>query len=174
MSETKIGVYAGTFDPITLGHVWMIEQGAQVFDQLIVAIGDNPGKKCMFSLAERLEMIRELVDNFDNVRVDSYYNLYLIDYARQVKAKFILRGIRSVADYEYERNMRNINADLAPEVTTYFLMPPHEVADISSSMVKGLVGPEGWEKVVRRFVSELVFSRLESAYREMQKAKASS
>ncbi|MGB0776141.1 MAG: pantetheine-phosphate adenylyltransferase, partial [Akkermansiaceae bacterium] len=86
----------------------------------------------------------------------------LVDYAHEVKAGYILRGIRSSNDYEYERVMRHINSDMAPGITTTFLMPPRDIAELSSSMVKGLIGPEGWQTTVRRYVPAPVFEALES------------
>ncbi|MDO8504402.1 MAG: pantetheine-phosphate adenylyltransferase [Candidatus Liptonbacteria bacterium] len=167
--ERKLAVYAGTFDPLTTGHLWMIEQGAAIFDKLIVAIGINPEKRCMFSAEERLDMLRRSVERFPNVEVGSFTNKFLIAYAQAVDAQFILRGIRTESDYEYERIMRNINGDLSSNVTTIFLMPPRGIAEVSSSMVKGLVGPEGWEKIVSSYLPEPVFEKL----KEVQHAKSS-
>ena len=151
MSERR-AVYAGSFDPITSGHLWMIEHGARLFDELVVAIGINPDKKYLFSLEERLMMLRDACKPFANVRVASFENLFLVHYAREVNAGFILRGIRNEVDYGYERGMRYINAELNNDVMTTFLMPPREYAEISSSFVKGLVGPAGWEQVVQKYV----------------------
>ncbi len=166
--EKRLAVYAGTFDPLTTGHLWMIEQGAAVFDKLIVAIGINPEKRCMFSVDERLDMLRRSVERFPNVEVDSFANQFLIAYAQSVGAQFVLRGIRTESDYEYERTMRNINGDLNPRITTIFLIPPRGIAEVSSSMVKGLIGPEGWEKIVRSYLPEPVFEKL----KEVQHAKS--
>lgn len=156
----RTGVYAGSFDPITLGHVWMIEQGARLFDRLIVTVGVNPEKKYTFTLEERLEMLRESVKTIRNVSVTTFSNRYLIDYAQSIKTSYILRGIRSVSDYEFERTMRHINDDLDSSICTVFLMPPRDIAEISSSMVKGLIGPAGWKKVVRKYVPLAVYQRL--------------
>jgi pantetheine-phosphate adenylyltransferase len=159
-SESRTGVYAGSFDPLTHGHVWMIEQGARLFDRLIVAVGVNPEKKSAFSLDERLDMLRESTASIPNVSVESFANTYLIHYAQSVQATHILRGIRSVSDYEFERTMRNINSDLDSAVCSVFLMPPRDIAEISSSMVKGLIGPAGWEAIVRKYVPEPVYRRV--------------
>lgn len=161
----KLAVYAGTFDPPTTGHLWMIEQGAVLFGKLIVAIGINPEKRCMFSVDDRLEMLRSLIERFANVEVSSYTNQFLINYAQSIGAGFILRGIRNESDYEYERGMRNINGDLNPGITTVFLMPPRGIAEVSSSLVKGLVGPEGWETIVKNYLPKPVFEKLKEAYR---------
>jgi len=156
----RLGVYAGTFDPLTVGHLWMIEQGVQLFDHLIVAIGVNPGKKPAFTVENRLMMLRESCRKFRNVSVVAYTNLYLIDYAKSVHATHILRGVRSAGDFEYERTMRNINGDLDPKICTVFLVPPRDIAEVSSSMVKGLIGPAGWRKIVRKYVPEPVYHQL--------------
>ena len=156
----RLGVYAGSFDPLTIGHVWMIQQGAKLFDRLIVAVGVNPDKKHAFTVDERLEMIRECCRTFRNVEVASFSNLYLIDYAQSVGATHIVRGIRSASDYEFERTMRNINGDLDDGICTVFLMPPRNIAEVSSSMVKGLIGPAGWRKIVREYVPAPVYRKL--------------
>jgi pantetheine-phosphate adenylyltransferase len=159
-NKKRLGVYAGSFDPLTVGHIWMIEQGVNLFDRLIVAVGINPDKQYRFSLAERLTMLRESLKAYRNVSVTSFSNLYLIDYAQSMGATHILRGIRSESDYEYERTMRNINGDLDAGICSVFLMPPRGIVEVSSSMVRGLVGPKGWQKVVRKYVPEPVYRRL--------------
>lgn len=150
-------VYAGSFDPITNGHLWMIEHAASLFDELIVAIGVNPQKRAMFDLPQRLTMLRDATKHFSNVRIDSFENLFLVHYAQQVEANFILRGIRNEDDYSYERGMRYVNAEFSPGILTVFLMPPREYAEISSSFVKGLVGPQGWQEIVPRYIPSGVF-----------------
>jgi pantetheine-phosphate adenylyltransferase len=158
-TKKRLGVYAGSFDPLTIGHLWMIEQGVTLFDRLIVAVGINPEKNYTFSLDERLDMLRESLKHHRNLSVTSFSNRYLIDYARLIRATHILRGIRSASDYEFERTMRNINGDLNISICTVFLMPPRDIAEVSSSMVKGLVGPKGWQKVVRKYVPAPVYHR---------------
>ena len=157
--KKRLGVYAGSFDPLTIGHLWMIQEGVNLFDRLIVAVGINPEKRYTFSLEERVSMLRESLKQYRNLSVTSFSNRYLIDYAQSIGATHILRGIRSESDYEYERTMRNINGDLNPGIVSVFLMPPRDIAEVSSSMVKGLVGPNGWQKVVRKFVPEPVYRR---------------
>ena len=97
--------------------------------------------------------------------VASFSNIYLIAYAQSVGATHILRGIRSAADYEFERTMRNINGDLGKHICTVFLMPPRDIAEVSSSMVNGLIGPKGWRKIVRKYVPEPVYRRLLELHR---------
>jgi len=156
----RLGVYAGSFDPLTVGHLWMIEQGVLLFDRLVVGIGTNVEKRYTFTTEERLGMLRDSLKSFRNVSVVSFANRYLIDFAQSLGATHVLRGIRSESDYEYERTMRYINGDLDGAICTVFLMPPRDIAEVSSSMVKGLVGPKGWQKVVRKYVPKPVYTRL--------------
>jgi pantetheine-phosphate adenylyltransferase len=158
--QRKLGVYAGSFDPLTVGHLWMIEQGVGLFDRLTVAVGVNPGKQYTFPLEDRLVMLRESTKRFCNVSAASFSNRYLIHYAQLIGATHILRGIRSESDYEFERTMRNINGDLDADICTVFLMPPRDIAEVSSSMVRGLIGPAGWQRIVRKYVPAPVYKRL--------------
>lgn len=156
----RTAVYAGSFDPPTNGHLWMIERGLEMFDQLIVAIGSNPAKRYSFSVAERIDLLGASIVPNERLTIAHFDNRYLVDYAKKMDAKYVLRGIRSPHDYEYERVMRHINADMAPEITTVFLMPPRDIAEVSSNMIKGLIGPVGWEETVRRYVPAPVFQIL--------------
>ena len=155
-------VYAGSFDPPTNGHVWMIEEGAKLFGSLVVAIGTNPEKESTFSVDTRMAMLDEITSELTakNLEVAEFNNRYLVDYARSVGAQYMLRGIRSPTDFEYERVMRHVNADMSPDITTVFLMPPRLIAEVSSSLVKGMVGPEGWQDTVERFVPPCAFEKL--------------
>ncbi|MDG1357913.1 MAG: pantetheine-phosphate adenylyltransferase [Akkermansiaceae bacterium] len=157
----RTAVYAGSFDPLTNGHLWMIEKGLEMFDHLYVAIGSNPAKSYTFSVQDRIDMLEDSIPSCDRLTISEFKNLYLVEYARSVEAQYILRGIRSSGDYEYERVMRHINADMAPSITTTFLMPPRDIAELSSSMVKSLIGPEGWEESVKRYVPSAVFTALQ-------------
>ncbi len=155
-----LALYAGSFDPPTLGHEWMIRQGAAMFPRLIVAIGQNPAKKSIYSVEQRLTWLRGMTANVGNVEVTAFGNLLLANYAAQAGATHILRGIRSEADFAYEQTMRHINADLNPGLTTIFLMPPRDIAEVSSSLVRGLIGPEGWRDIVARYVPGSVYADL--------------
>ena len=137
----------------------MVRHGSLLFDELIVAIGINPDKKYLFELNDRMEMLRATVAPFANVKVTSFEHMFLVNYAKQVEAGFILRGIRNEQDYGYERGMRYINAELNSDVHTVFLMPPREFAEISSSFVKGLVGPDGWREIVGKYVPPVVHQK---------------
>jgi len=159
-TESRIAVYAGTFDPVTFGHLWIIKTGASLFDKLVVAVGTNLNKKCYFSLKDRIKMLQESTAEFKNVSIGKYTNQFLIKYAESIGAKFILRGIRITTDYEYEKIQNYVNRQLNSEIATVFLLPPREIVEISSSIVRGLIGPEGWEEVVGKYVPPCVLNRL--------------
>lgn len=159
-ATARRAVYAGSFDPITNGHLWMIREASRLFDELIVAIGVNPDKRSMFSVQERLDMLREVTAGMENVRIDHFQSMFLVNYAKQLGAQFIVRGIRNEVDYGFERGMRHINSELAPQKLTVFLMPPRDLAEISSSFVKGLIGPAGWQQVIARYVPEGVCRKM--------------
>jgi pantetheine-phosphate adenylyltransferase len=159
-------VYAGSFDPITNGHMWMIKKGSEMFDQLIVSVGTNPEKRYTFDATDRFIMladaIKEELPKKDNITLATFEKQMLIKYARKVGGNFLLRGIRSVKDYEYEKDMMHINSDMEPNITTVFLFPPRDIAEISSSAVKGLVGYDGWEEAVQKYVPSNVFEALQN------------
>jgi len=136
-----IAIYPGTFDPPTNGHLDLIHRGAKIFDELIVAILHNPEKTPLFSLEERLEMLRECVKGESNVKVDTFSGL-LVDYATRKKAKAVLRGIRAVSDYEYELQMALMNRKLDPRLETIFMMPAEAYSYLSSRLVReiGMLG----------------------------------
>lgn len=156
-SHGRRAVYAGSFDPLTNGHMYMIREGAKLFDELVVAIGINPDKRYTFSLEQRMEFLTLCTKGIPNVTLDHFTNMFLVDYAKKIRAGYILRGVRNANDYEYERGMRYINADMNPEITTSFLIPPREIAEVSSSFVKGLVGPKGWEKIVEDYLPQPIY-----------------
>jgi pantetheine-phosphate adenylyltransferase len=153
-------VYAGTFDPITKGHLWVIEQGVALFDELVVAVAINPDKQTMFTLAERIEMVKASVPPLGNVRFATIENRYLVDYAKECGIGWMLRGVRNEADATYEKTLRNINAERDASIQTVYVMPPLKLCDVSSSLVKGLVGPAGWEDLVGKYVPDPVLDKL--------------
>lgn len=159
-SSIRRAVYAGSFDPPTNGHLWMIREAQALFDELIVSIGVNPDKKSTYTVAERQAMLEALSRGFPNVRITTFENEFLVNHAHNVGASFIVRGIRTASDYEYERSMRYINSDLHPSICTLFLMPPREFAEVSSTMVKGMVGPVGWRDMIHRYVPEAVYEKI--------------
>ena len=130
-----VALYPGSFDPITNGHLDLIQRGARLFDRLIVSILRNERKEPLFSVEERAEMLREVVADYPNVEVDSFDGL-LVDYAASRSATVLLRGIRAISDYEYELQMALMNRRLRPEVETVFLMANEAYSSISSRLVK--------------------------------------
>lgn len=133
-----VAIYPGSFDPITNGHLDLIQRGSALFDRLIVAILSNDEKRPLFSLEERIEMLREVTRELPNVEVGSFGGL-LVDYAAQCGASVILRGIRAVSDYEYELQMALMNRRLRPEIETVFLMAGEAHSFISSRLVKEVI-----------------------------------
>ena len=131
----RIGIYPGSFDPVTLGHWDLILRGAKLVDQLIVAVLHNPAKHPTFSLSERMDFLLELSQEHTNIEVATFNGL-LVEYARQRGARFIIRGVRAFSDFEYEFQMALTNRKLAPELETVFLMPKEENSVISSRIVR--------------------------------------
>jgi len=128
-------LYPGTFDPPTNGHVDLIQRGAKIFDHLTVAILINPVKNPLFTVEERVEMLREATGSMGNVSVGTFNGL-MVEFARQEGATAVLRGIRAISDYEYEFQMALMNRRLAPEIETVFLQPAGRYSFISSRMLK--------------------------------------
>ncbi|HYL76493.1 MAG TPA: pantetheine-phosphate adenylyltransferase [Bryobacteraceae bacterium] len=139
---TVVAIYPGSFDPITNGHLDLIQRGSALFDKLVVSILRNDEKQALFSVAERIEMLKEVVGGFSNVEVASFDGL-LVDYAAECGASVILRGIRAVSDYEYELQMALMNRRLRPEIETVFLMAGEAHSFISSRLVKEVIGLGG-------------------------------
>jgi len=140
----------------------MIEHGAKLFDRLIVAVAENPEKTYTFPLAQRLGWLERLAAVHASVEVVSIENQFLAHFARDMGVRFVLRGIRNEDDYQYERAMRYVNTDLHPGLTTVFLMPPRPLCEVSSSFVKNMIGPKGWEPIVKGYVPAAVYSDLRS------------
>lgn len=161
----RIAIYAGSFDPPTNGHLWMIRQGAALFDELVVVVAVNPDKRGFFDMEERLSSLREMVEDLPRVRVAPVQRGFLVDFARDAGATYLLRGIRNTIDFEYEKPMARMNARMEPEIQSVFLMPPSELEEISSSFVRGFVGMPGWERWVQASVPPCVFSRLAARQR---------
>ena len=151
-----IAIYPGSFDPLTNGHLDLIERGSKIFDELIVAILRNPEKEALFSLEERLEMIRAMTAQRENVRVDSFDGL-MVDYALKVGATAVLRGIRAISDYEYELQMALMNRKLEPRLETVFMMPAETYSYLSSRLVRQVAMLGG---SVRGLVPEMVEQKL--------------
>jgi pantetheine-phosphate adenylyltransferase len=133
-----VALYPGSFDPITNGHLDLIQRGSALFDKLFVAILRNDGKEALFSVDERIEMLKEVVHDFPNVEVGSFDGL-LVEYAAHCGASVILRGIRAVSDYEYELQMALMNRRLGPDIETVFLMASEAHSFLSSKLVKEVI-----------------------------------
>jgi pantetheine-phosphate adenylyltransferase len=140
--ERVVAIYPGSFDPITSGHLDVIQRGARLFDRLIVSILRNESKAPLFSLEERMEMLTEAVEPYGNVEVDSFEGL-LADYALRKGARGILRGIRAISDYEYELQMALMNRRLQPHLETIFLPAGEQYSFVSSRLVKEVISLGG-------------------------------
>ncbi|MBP6098788.1 MAG: pantetheine-phosphate adenylyltransferase [Candidatus Levybacteria bacterium] len=158
----RTALYPGSFDPPTNGHKWVIERVSDQFDQGHVAIGINPEKPGRFQVPEREEMLRELAQAFPNISVSSFAGLFQADYAQMLGAQYVVRGIRNGADFAYESDNRHINASLNPTLETVAIIPPKDLLQVSSSMVMGFLGLEGWEQEVSKLVPFGVMRRLEA------------
>ncbi|HEV3254094.1 MAG TPA: pantetheine-phosphate adenylyltransferase [Candidatus Acidoferrales bacterium] len=154
--KSIIAIYPGSFDPVTNGHLDLIERGAKIFDRLIVAVLRNLEKDPLFAISERVEMLGEVTRAWPNVEVDVFGGL-LMDYARQKKAQVILRGIRAISDYEYELQMALMNRKLEPNIETVFMMPAETYSYLSSRLVREIARLGG---SVRDLVPALVEERL--------------
>lgn len=132
---TKLAICPGSFDPITNGHLDIIQRGAEIFDHVIVALFNNQAKQPLFTVDERIYLIKEAVKDFSNVTVDSSEGL-LIDYAQEKKAQVILRGLRAVSDFEYEMQITSMNRKLDENIETFFMMTNNQYSFLSSSIVK--------------------------------------
>lgn len=130
-----LAIYPGSFDPVTNGHLDLIDRGAKLFDRLVVAVLQNLEKDPLFSVAERVEMLREVTRPWANVEVDVFDGL-LVGYARQRSAQVLLRGIRAISDYEYELQMAMMNRKLEPNIETVFMMPSVKYSYLSSRLVR--------------------------------------
>ena len=151
-------IYPGTFDPITNGHLDLIDRGAKIFHRLIIAILTNPDKDPLFTIPERAEMLRAVTRHLTNVQVDIFEGL-LVDYAARRGAQVILRGIRAVSDYEYELQMALMNRKLSPQMETVFMMPAEAYSYLSSRLVKEIFRLGG---SIKGLVPEIVEERLRS------------
>lgn len=138
----KIAVFPGSFDPITLGHIDLIHRALPLFDKIIVAIGSNANKKCMFSLEQRISWIEESIENSGKIEVENFSGL-TVDYCQSKGADFILRGIRNSIDLEFEKAIAQANSKLKPNIETVFLLTSPERSFISSSIVRDVIKNNG-------------------------------
>jgi pantetheine-phosphate adenylyltransferase len=133
--KTSVAIYPGSFDPVTNGHLDLIARGEKMFDRLIVAVLKNVEKEPLFSLSERVDMLREVTKQWDSVEIDVFDGL-LVDYARKRGAAVILRGIRAISDYEYELQMALMNRKLEPRLETVFMLPGESFSYLSAKLVR--------------------------------------
>lgn len=159
----KRAIYPGSFDPLTFGHIDIIERSVRLFDEVIVAILTNPQKAPLFTVEERIEIMREILKpRFPNVEIDVFHGL-LVDYAVQKQAQVIVRGIRAVTDYEYEFQMALMNRRLAPGIETVFMTPAENYSYLSSKLVKEIAELGG---SVSGLVPDIVEKRLKQRFRK--------
>lgn len=160
----KRAIYPGSFDPLTFGHIDIIERSVRLFDEVIVAILTNPQKAPLFTVAERIEIMREVFKPlFSNVQIDVFNGL-LVDYAVQKNAQVIVRGIRAVTDYEYEFQMALMNRRLAPGIETVFMVPAENYSYLSSRLVKEIAELGG---NVSGLVPDIVERRLKQRFKKV-------
>lgn len=134
----KIAVFPGSFDPITIGHESIVKRGAKLFDEIIVAVGDNSTKQCMYSMEERYAQLEEVFKDTPNVCIDRYKSL-TVEYCRKVNARYILRGLRTAADFEYERTIGVLNMTMESSLEIVFLISLPEYSAVSSTIVREII-----------------------------------
>jgi len=159
----KKAIYPGTFDPVTNGHLDVIKRGSIIFDTLIVSVGRNPLKETLFSVKERMEMIRDHVREFKNVEVDCFDGM-LVDYLKKQQTNIILRGIRTVSDFEYEFQRALTNRALSKEVETVFVMTSEQYSFLNSTLIREVVSLGG---SMSQFVPSDVERRLKEKFKHM-------
>lgn len=158
-------IYPGSFDPPTNGHLDLIQRGSKLFEELVVAILRNSEKVPMFSVSERLEMLKELTADLRNVRIDTFDGL-MVEYAKSIEATCVLRGIRALSDYEYEFQMALMNRKLEPTLETVFMMPADKYSYVSSRLVREVAQAGGPVKgLVPEVVEQKLREKLDPAYK---------
>lgn len=160
----KLAICPGSFDPVTFGHIDIIERGSKIFDEVIVAVFNNRSKDPLFSVEERMELLREVTKHLDNVKIDSSSGL-LMKYAEEKGANAILRGLRAVSDFEYEMQITSMNRKLNDEIDTFFIMTNNQYSFLSSSIVKEVAKYKG-------NVTDLVPKQVEDALNEKYNEQA--
>ncbi|MBS1493314.1 MAG: pantetheine-phosphate adenylyltransferase [Bacteroidetes bacterium] len=155
-------IYPGTFDPVTNGHLDIIERASKLFDKVIITIAVNSSKKPLFTKDERMDMIKNVTKKFKNVSVDVFDGL-LVSYAKKKKASVIIRGLRAISDFDYEFQIALTNRKLVPEVNTIFLMPSEKYSFLNSSLVRELAS---YHADVKQFVPDYVFKKLKEKFKK--------
>ena len=151
-------IYPGTFDPITNGHLDIIKRSAMMFDEIIVAVAASPSKKTLFTLEERVELVRDSIQSLSNVSVEGFSGL-MVDFAKEKQANLLVRGLRTTMDFEYEFGLTNMYRKLMPELESVFLTPSEEYAFLSSTIVREVALHGG---SVENFVPKTVHNALQS------------
>ena len=152
----KTAVYPGTFDPITNGHLDILERSLKLFDKIIILVADNPNKKPLFSKDERLEIIKEATKDFQNIDIE-YHNGLLLNFLKEKEIKFIIRGLRAVSDFESEFQRALLNREIDQEIETIFIMTKDKYSYLSSTIVKEMAMFSG---EISKFVPEIVEKKL--------------
>jgi len=165
----KIALYPGTFDPVTRGHLDVLKRACEIFDKVIISVAVNEDKNPLFTIEERTELIRENLEHIPNAEVASVEGL-LVDFARQVGAKALIRGLRAVSDFEFELQMAQMNRNLDEEVETLFLVPNEAYTFISSKLIKQVANYGG---DIRKFVPRNVYEALCKKLPELKQAHQS-
>lgn len=160
---SKIVIYPGTFDPITFGHLDVIQRASDLFDKVIVAVLENAAKIPLFTMEERVDLIKKAVENFSNVEVDIFRGL-LVDYAKSKNALAIIRGLRAVSDFEYEFQMALMNRKISEGITTVFLMPHEKYTYLNSTIVRELAKLNA---DVSDFVPKFVVDKLSEKFKKV-------
>jgi len=158
--KKNTAIYPGTFDPVTNGHLDIIERASKLFDKVIITIAINSSKKPLFTEDERLDMIKNVTKKYKNVSVDFFDGL-LVAYAKKKKASVIIRGLRAISDFDYEFQIALTNKKLVPEVNTIFLMPNEKYSFLNSSLVRELAS---YNANLKEFVPDYVFKKLKEKF----------
>ena len=164
--KVKKAVYGGSFDPLTKGHLWIIEKALCLFDELIIVVGVNTDKNYFLDIGERQKNIQDFlnsVKNQTNCKTDVRIveDQYLAHFAVSVHASCLIRGLRCQKDFDYESAMVQVNRHLAPSVETLYMIPPPHLSHLSSSLIRSLVGTGGWEKLISSYVPENVLKSIQ-------------
>jgi pantetheine-phosphate adenylyltransferase/8-oxo-dGTP diphosphatase len=168
----KYGIVSGSFDPITKGHVWIIKKALTMMDEVVIVVAQNFNKKCMFDLEERCSLIKKTIqENFDKNQLSKIRirelpeHELLVSYADSIQANFIFRGLRNFTDFGYEQQLNLVQKKINPNIETVFLIPPREITEISSSLIKNIIHLREWEKIAEPYVSKAVIEALRQTHK---------
>ena len=158
----EIAIYPGTFDPITNGHIDIIERAAIIFNKVIIGVAEETYKECLFTLSERVELVKEGTKHIPNVHVESFSGL-AVNYVLKKDSSVMIRGLRAVSDFEYELQIALANRTLAPEVETIFLIPQSKYLYLSSSLVKQIISTGG---SIKEYVPKSISDKMAAKFKE--------